>query len=127
MSIRARINPRVLDQRVRFERLAEPATRSASGEPAAAWGHLCTCWAKVDGGKASGPEPYVGDQTLSVRDYVVWIRAEVFTQFRIRVADRLLWQRQGGDDVVLNVADIPDQGLRGRLIAVFCSDGRTQG
>jgi hypothetical protein len=53
MSIRARVNPRVLDQRVRFERLAEP-TPSASGEPAASWGHLCTCWAKVDGGKASG-------------------------------------------------------------------------
>jgi head-tail adaptor len=126
VSIRARVNPRTLDQRVRFERLAEP-TRSASGEPLADWRHLCTCWAKVDGGKASGPEPYIGDQTLSPRDYVVWIRAEVFTQFRIRVADRLLWQRQGGDDVVLNVSDIPDQGLRGRLIAVFCADGRTQG
>lgn len=121
MSIRARVNPRTLDQRVAFERLRDPPLRSATGDVLVTWDPLVTCWARVDGAKATG-EPRVGEQTLSVRDYVVWVRADVFVSAALRVADRARWNGR-----ILDVVDIPDQGMRGRLIAVIGRDGASQG
>lgn len=120
MSIRARVNPRRLDQRVRFERLEQH--QSSSGAPRDAWVPITTCWAAVDGAKAKRPEPREGEQTLSMFDYTVWIRSDVFARFTIKPLDRIVWK-----DRVLDIKDVPDQGLRGRLIAVTCHDGANDG
>ena len=56
------------------------------------------------------------------RDYTVWIRADVFTRYRITPLDRVRWRER-----IMNIADIPDQGQKGGLIAVICRAGMNQG
>jgi SPP1 family predicted phage head-tail adaptor len=120
MSLRGHIDPRQFDQRVTFDRLYQ--TRSATGAMVPDWVPLVTCWAKVDGAKATSAEPRIADQTLTVRDYIVWVRAEVHTQFTLSPLDRVRWKAH-----TFNISDIPDQGLRGRVIGVVCRAGKNEG
>lgn len=120
MSIRAQVTAARLDTRVRFERKQQ--TRSATGAVSEAWAPVFECWAAVDGAKASGPEPLVDGGIRTPRDYTVWVRADVIERFAITPLDRIVWKGR-----VLNIADIPDQGLRGRLMGITARAGMNQG
>lgn len=120
--IRAHVDARRFDQRVRFERLTEG--QDAGGDMNPTWTPLITCWASVDGQKAG--ERFVEGGERSIGAYTVWIRADVHERVSLRVKDRAVWLRSGGS-VVLDIEDIPDQQRRGRLIAVFARRGLTAG
>lgn len=118
MSIRANVDARRLNERVRFERAVE--TQTSSGSIVPTWALIVECWAGVDGAKAN--EAYIADGTRSLRDYVFWIRADVFVRFALTVKDRIVWKGS-----VFNIGDIPDQGLTGRLITVIARTGLNEG
>jgi len=120
MSIRAYDNPRERDQWIQFER-NEPITQP-SGDTKPRWQRICGCFARVDGAKASGPEPVIADGTRSVRDYVFWVQADLIGRYCITVVDRVLWRGR-----VFDIADIPDQQLRGRLLTVIARAGANAG
>ena len=121
MSIRAHTNPARLDQRVTFQRKVE--TQDAdSGNLVADWRTLITCHAAVDGGMAHPQEPDVGGGTKSRRDYTIWIRADVYQRFALTLLDRVKW-----NDGIFNIKDMPNQQLRGRLIAVIVNAGLNEG
>jgi head-tail adaptor len=86
------------------------------------WQKVCGCFARVDGAKASGPEPVIADGTRSVRDYVFWVQADLIGRHCITVVDRLRWKGR-----VFDIADIPDQQLRGRLMTVIARTGANAG
>lgn len=122
MSIRANVDARALDERISFDRAVTEQTDT--GDPVVEWTELVTCWARVDGANARRVqlEPYVNSGLRSVSDYTVWIRADVFKRFDITVVDRIRWGNK-----VMDIADIPDQGLRGRLIAIIARTGLNEG
>lgn len=121
MSIRAKLNAQSLDDFVTFERNAPGDT--ASGGRTDNWRTLVrNVAARVDGAKASSPEPLVDGGIRTPRGYTVWIRADVYKRFGIMPLDRVNWHGR-----LMNIEDIPDQGLRGQLIAVLCSAGLNQG
>lgn len=120
MSIRATTDSREFDQRVRFER--KTRIDNPDGSVTDLWNPLKECWARVDGAKASSPEPNVDGGIHTPRDYTIWIRSDVFETFKITPLDRVLWKQQ-----VFDIRDIPDQQLRGRKIAVIVRAGLNQG
>lgn len=120
MSVRGNVDAQSLDERVRFER--KTATRTATGAVVESWAPLKECWARVDGAKASAPEPMVDGGIRIQRDYTVWVRSDVFTRYRITPLDRVAWKGQ-----IMDIRDIPDQGLRGRIIAVIVRSGVNKG
>jgi head-tail adaptor len=124
MSIRARIRAQSLDTRVTFER--KVVTDTASGGQAVTWETVINCAARVDGAKASGPEPLTDGGIRTPRDYNGWIRSEIMIRHRLTPLDRVRWTRHGVTRL-MNIADIPDQGLRGNLIAVICRAGMNEG
>lgn len=122
MSIRAHVDARRLDTRGRFERPARDANGDVAG-----WSRLGDgdVWAAVDGMKASGAERVVTDGTRSVYGYTVWVRADVIKRLGVKVTDRFVWT--WNDDMPLDILDLPDQGLRGRLMACMCEAGVNAG
>lgn len=120
MSIRAKLRAQSLDDRVTFER--KTAVRSASGGMADTWAPIITCYARVDGAKASSPEPVSDGGIRTPRDYTVWIRSDILARYSLTPLDRVNWRGR-----LMNIADIPDQGLRGQLIAVLCRAGMNKG
>lgn len=117
MSIRASTDARRLNARVRFDR----AQRDANGD-VTGWLPLVTCWAAVDGAKASGAERVIADGTRSMAGYTVWVRSDIVKRFAPTVADRIVWGSR-----ILDIKDAPDQGLSGRLIAFMCDAGANKG
>jgi SPP1 family predicted phage head-tail adaptor len=120
MSIRSNVDARALNQRIQFHR--RTLTKAGSGENVESWPLLKECWASVDGAKASSPEPDAGDGIKSQRDYTIWVRADIVQRFAITVMDRIYW-----NGIALNIKDMPDQQLRGRLIAIICNAGLNAG
>ena len=57
-----------------------------------------------------------------MHDYDFWIRSDVFTRLGLVLTDRIVWQGK-----IFDIVDIPDQQLRGNLIAVFCRYGASDG
>lgn len=118
MSIRANVDRAALNERVTFTRSS--VTQNAQGDPVSTDATLGTVWARVDGMKAGerfqDPELASGVQTVS--SYTVWIRSDVFDRLALTTADRATWKGR-----VMDILDIPDQQLRGRLIAVVCREG----
>lgn len=119
MSIRSNVDAREFDQRITFERKVEAA--DGQGGVNISWTALTTCWARVDGEKAGG-ERYVDNGIRTVSDYTFWVRADVVTRYGITQVDRLRWQGE-----IYNIADIPNQQLRGRKIAVIARTGLNAG
>lgn len=119
MSIRSNVDARRLDQRITFQRKTE--TQDTTGDPVVTWNDLVSCWAAVDGEKAGG-ERYIENGIRSVADSTFWIRADVMTRYGITLTDRILWR-----GVAYNISDMPDQQLRGRLIAVIAGTGKNAG
>lgn len=120
MTIRANVDARELDQRITFHR--NTPTRSATGDTVDGWAALKECWAGVDGAKASAAEPAIGGETMSRMDYTFWVRSELVERYSITVADRISWKGR-----FLNIKDMPDQQLRGNLIAIICNTGVNKG
>lgn len=123
MSIRSNVDARALDQRIAFERRLEAPT--GTGGTTIAWERLgpspsATYWAKIDGARAS--EPYIGEGIRSASEYTFWIRADVFKRLGILPTDRIFWNGKP-----FNIEDLPDQQLRGRLIAIGASTGLNDG
>lgn len=119
MSIRSNVDARRFDQRITFQRKTE--TQDSTGDPVVTWNDLVTCWASVDGEKAGG-ERYVQNGIRSVADYVFWIRADIKKRFSLNLTDRLIW-----NDIPYDISDMPDQQLRGRLLAVIARTGVNSG
>lgn len=120
MSIRSNVDARRLNERVTFHR--RTLTKAASGENIESWPDLVTCRAAVDGAKAKNMEPNASDGVKSQADYTVWIRSDIIVRHRIKVTDRLSWRGK-----LFNIKDMPDQQLRGRLIALICNTGLNAG
>lgn len=120
MSIRAKVKAQRLDARITFERNT-PVDTSTGGRTDS-WSEVVTCWAAVDGAKASSPEPVVDGGIRTLRDYTIWVRADIITRFSITPLDRVRYKSR-----IMNIGDIPDQGLRGNLMAVICKAGLNQG
>lgn len=119
MSIRSNVDARRLDQRVTIQRVAE--VQDSSGDITPTWSELVECWACIDAEKATG-EPYRSDSIQSVGQFVVWVRADIVQRFNVQVRDRIVWGSR-----VLDVKDVRDQQLRGRLTALMCQVGQNDG
>lgn len=118
MSIRAYVAPQRLDERVTVSR----PVRDANGD-VTSWTPVArNVHAGIDGAKAIGAERVVADGTRSVSGYTVWMRSDVIYRFSIAVDDRIEWKGRHFD-----IKDIPDQGLRGRMLALFCEAGINKG
>lgn len=122
MSIRATVSAPRLNARVRWERNERVDT--SSGGTRDNWRELITSHAAVDGMKAN--EQQIDGGIRTPKDYTVWIRADILARYRLSELDRAVWIQPTGE-TVLNILGIPDQGLEGRLIAVFCRAGVNQG
>ena len=126
MSIRANVDARRLDQRVRLQRLVDLASpQEDTGEPRQRWEDLVTAGdrmvaAAVDGRKAT--EPLVTDGLRTVSDFTFWLRADVIQRLALRPADRIVWR-----DMHFDIIDLPDQQLRSRLIPVTGRAGASDG
>lgn len=119
MSIRSNVDRGGLDQRVQFSRNA------VTGDGAEAvkddWSDLGgEVWARVDAMKAG--ERFKDASISTVDAYTVWIRAEVYSDLGLVQRDRMTWKGRHFD-----IKDIPDQQLRGRLIAIFVQGGLNNG
>lgn len=127
MSIRGNVDAQALTERVRVERKSE--TRTASGALQSTWTPVTECWARVDGAKVGTPEPFFEGATQTQRNYVVWVRADIVTRFGVTPVDRLIWlpTRKGAPTRVFDIVDIPDQGLRGRLMGMVVRAGINKG
>lgn len=119
MSIRSNVDRGRLDQRVTFWRktLEQDEITGADEE---SWSGLVTCWASVDGVPAR--EARAADALQSIQDYTVWIRADILTRYSITQTDRITWRGK-----TLDIQGIPDQQLRGRLIAIIARAGVNDG
>lgn len=124
MSVRSRFKAQTLDDTITLQR--QVAVNTGTGGRAAAWSPLVSCRARVDGAKANSPEPVLGDGVRTKRGYTVWVRSDVVTRFRITPKDRVVW-RTNGIERTMNILDIPDQGLRGRMMALLCEAGLVSG
>lgn len=126
MSIRSNVDRAGLDQRVAFLRVTPG--QDAGGFPTGSQRSLGEVWARVDGMKAGDryQDPDVASGVRTVSSMTVWIRADVFTRLGLTTADKAVWKKASGD-VALDILDIPDQQLRGRLIAVICRAGLNNG
>ena len=119
MSIRSNVDARRFDQRITLQRKTE--TQDSTGDPVVTWSDLITCWAAVDGEKAGG-ERYINNGIRSVSDYTIWIRADIKQRYGVNLTDRVVW-----NGAPYNISDMPDQQLRGRLIALIVNVGLNNG
>jgi SPP1 family predicted phage head-tail adaptor len=119
MSIRAKVRAQTLDTRIRVER--NTPTSTSTGGQIDNWSLVVECWARVDGAKASA-EPVVDGGIRTQRDYSIWVRSEMISRYNITPLDRIIHNGR-----IMNIGDIPDQGLRGNLIAMICKAGLNQG
>jgi head-tail adaptor len=117
MSIRAKLRAQSLDDLVSIERNA-PTSTGRGGLTPNWYTVVRNVAARVDGAKASGPEQVADGGIRTLRDYTVWIRADVYKRFSITPLDRVNWHGR-----LMSIRDVPDQGLRGQVIAVICSAG----
>lgn len=119
MSIRANVDRARLNERVTFWRrsYSQDGTTGADEET---WAGIITCWAAVDGMPAR--EARASDALQSIQDYTVWIRADIMDRYSVTQADRITWRGK-----TMDVYGIPDQQLRGRLIAVIARAGVNNG
>lgn len=118
MSIRASTFAQRLNDRMTFRR----PVLDANGDPINWQLIVRDMRVAVDGAKASGAERVSAEGTRSVAGYTVWARAEEVARFGLTVRDRGEWNGKFFD-----IKDAPDQGLQGRLIALFCEAGVNQG
>lgn len=118
MTIVSNTDPRRLDEVVTFQR--NVGTQDTSGDTPENWTNLIACRAAVDGDKAS--EMATGGGMKSRLGYTVWVHADIITRFAITQRDRISWKGR-----LLNITDLPDQGLRGRYMPVVCDSGVNSG
>lgn len=120
MSIRSNVDARKLDQLIRIDRKVE--TQATNGEMIPSWVPLGQFRASVDAAKAAGAEPSNEGGIRSVSDYTMWLRADLFQRLNLTVLDRVFWA-----GAPYNIADIPNQQLRGRLVALIVRTGDNNG
>lgn len=122
MSIRSNVDARALDQRIRIERKTE--TRDADGHRTVSWALVISCWAAVDAKKVGErwQEPEISSGVRSVSEYTVWIRADIVERYAVRIDDRVTWKGR-----IMDIKDMPDQQLRGRLAALIVRVGPNNG
>lgn len=123
MSIRANVDANALNERITIQRLTE-TQNATTGDLTSSWATLVTCWARVDGEKATDrfQEPLEADQIQSVRLFTIWIRANITQRYALRERDRISWRGR-----VLDVVEVRDQQLRGELTVLMCREGLTNG
>lgn len=119
MSIRSNVDARRLDQRIEIHRA--DMTQDSTGDLVPNWRTLIECAAAVDA-RPSSAEPVILDGIRSVGAYTFWIRADIYTRFSLVLTDRVKWKGKFFD-----IKDMPDQQLRGRLIALIAETGKNEG
>lgn len=119
MSIRANTDRAALNERITFERSSATQDEN-TGRRTSGWAPVKEVWAKVDGQKARDHEPVQAGAAQSVSEYTVWVRADIIDRYAITDVDRIRWKGK-----VFDIRDIPDQQLRGRLIAIICTVNRS--
>lgn len=124
MSIRASVSAQRLNDRVRFERPAIDGNGDVVG-----WTLLGECAAAIDGAttKPFNAERVVADGLRSAGYYTIWVRSEIVKRWALAVNDRITWLRRPNGQVIFDIRDAPDQGLRGRLIGLYCESGVNKG
>lgn len=123
MSRRQFTNARDFDQRATLER--KTVTADGSGNTTDTWNQVGDpFWCKVNSQKLSErlKEPIVADSLQSAYDYIISIRSEIFVRYNIIVNDRLVW-----NGIYLDIKDILDDQLRGRIIDMACRRGLNNG
>lgn len=118
MSVRSNVDRAGLNERISLQR--KSVVLEDEGAHRDVWSELGTCWAKADAIKAG--ERYRDAKVTQVDGYTLWIRAEVFQHYGLTTNDRVEWRGR-----FLDISDIPDQQLRGRLVALFCVGGLNNG
>jgi SPP1 family predicted phage head-tail adaptor len=123
MSIRSNVDARAFNERITIQRRTV-TQHTTTGDPTTTWSDLIVCWAKVDGVKASDrwKEPHLSDATQGVSDLTIWVRADIVQRFGVVESDRVIWGAR-----VLDVVDVLDQQLRGRMTALICREGVSRG
>jgi len=119
VSIRANVDAGRFTERVEIQR-ATASQDATTGAEELTWAELVTCWASVDGIPAR--EARAADAMQSLQDYTVWVRSDIVQRFSVTQADRIYWRYR-----VLDILAIPDQQLAGRLIAILCRAGASNG
>lgn len=119
MSIRANVDRTALNERITLQRRTNTQDPD-TGDISVSWAKLVEVWAKVDGQKAS--EVHAAGSTRGPNAYIVWVRSDVQARFRLTDTDRILWRGS-----ILDVKDVLDQQLRGRLVAISCLRGMSEG
>ena len=123
MSKRVLTDARRLDQRITIQRKTttqDPAT----GDLSFSWADLITCWCAIDSVKLleRHREPVQADKTQIVTDYSVWMRSDIVARFDVTGEDRIVWK-----GTVLDILDIQDNQIRGRLTLFNVRKGFTDG
>lgn len=118
MSIRSNVDRTALNERITIQRRS--SVQDANGDITTSWSKLIEVWAKVDALKAS--EFHAAGATQSPGAYTVWFRADVHSRLGLTDADRFVWRGQ-----VLDIKDVLDQQLRGRLVAITCRSNVANG
>lgn len=119
MSIRSNIDSRRFDQRITIQRKLELQDPN-SGYVTHTWSTVATVWAAVDALKAN--ERLEAAKLNQVNSYTAWIRADVMSRYSLDTNMRVVWRGEPYD-----IKDIPDNQLRGGLVALFLIGGLSQG
>lgn len=124
MSIRSNVDRTALNERIRIERRVV-AQNPSTGFPSTTWSLVLTCWAKVDGVKASDrrQEPYVAGAEQQSSNDTFWVRSDIPIRAGLtETGFRIVWK---GDNY--DILDIPSQQLRGRLTPIIARAGLNDG
>lgn len=112
--MRASVDARSLDQRVRFE--SKSSERTSSGAMVTGWTDVCTTWARMDAAKAN--ERIAAGQMHQVDAYTCWVRADVVSRFGLNATMRAVWR-----GAYYEVKEVPDNGPRGGLCGIVLQGG----
>lgn len=118
MSIRSNVDAHRLNERIEFQRIV--TGQDGNGFPVETRTSLGTFWCAMDATKAN--ERFVAAGERSVGAMTCWIRSDVQQRLSLTAGDVAIWKGKAYD-----IQDVPDQQLRGRLIAVFMQTGLNNG
>lgn len=128
MARREYTNAREFDERVTLERKTETVD-AATGHVTDVWTQVGdSFWVTVNSQKLSErlKEPIVANTLQSAYDYIVRMRSEIFVRYMIVVDDRFVWPTRG-ITIYLDIKDILDDQLAGRITNMACRRGLNNG
>jgi len=121
VSIRSNIDAAEFDQKIYVQR---KSVSQDIGRVSEIFTTIAQVWARVDARKVdnSRREQDLAGKLVGVSDFVIWVRADVYTRLSISLTDRILWR-----DRVLDIVDIMNQQLSAGKIAMEVRYGPSNG